>query len=117
MGKWHICLPKKKTIHLLWSEYHITQQLLQASNNKQLGRSGNQAVWSVGGKEPVIYSLSGQPGAKEGKVQTNQGKVQTKQDKVQAKQGKVQAKQGKVQAKQGKVQAKQGKVLRLAKEA
>ena len=53
------------------------------------GRSGNQAVWSVGGKEPVIYWLSGQPGAKEGKVQTNQGKVQ----------------------------AKQGKVLRLAKEA
>ena len=95
MGKWHICLPKKKTIQL-WSEYHITQQLQQASNNKQLGRSGNQAVWSVGGKEPVIYWLSGQPGAKEGKVQTNQGKVQTKQ---------------------GKVQAKQGKVLRLAKEA
>ena len=50
----------------------------------------------MGGKEPVIYSLSGQPGAKEGKVQTNQGKVQTKQ---------------------GKVQAKQGKVLHLAKEA
>ena len=95
MGKWHICLPKKKTIQL-WSEYHITQQLQQASNNKQLGRSGNQAVWSVGGKEPVIYWLSGQPGAKKGKVQTNQGKVQTKQ---------------------GKVQAKQGKVLRLAKEA
>ena len=89
MGKWHICLPKKKTIQL-WSEYHITQQLQQASNNKQLGRSGNhQAVWSVRGKEPVIYWLSGQPGAKEGKVQT----------------------------KQGKVQAKQGKVLRLAKEA
>ena len=53
-------------------------------------------MWSVGGKEPVIYWLSGQPDAKEGKVQTNQGKVQTKQ---------------------GKVQAKQGKVLRLAKEA
>ena len=46
-------------------------------------------MWIVGGKEPVIYWLSGQPGAKEGKVQTNQGKVQ----------------------------AKQGKVLRLAKEA
>ena len=60
----------------------FTQQLQQASNNKQLGRSGNQAVWSVGGKEPVIYWLSGQPGAKEGKVQTNQGKVQTKQGKV-----------------------------------
>ena len=66
-----ICLPKKKTIQL-WSEYHIIQQ---ASNNKQMGRSGNQAVWSVGGKEHVIYWLSGQPGAKEGKVQTNQDKV------------------------------------------
>ena len=50
-------------------------------------------MWSVGGKENVIYWLRG---AKEGKVQTNQGKVQTKQ---------------------GKVQANQGKVLRLAKEA
>ncbi len=40
-----------------------------------MGRSGNQAVWSVGGKEHVIYWLSGQPGAKEGKVQTNQDKV------------------------------------------
>ncbi len=95
MGKWHICLPKKKTVQS-WSEYHIIQQLQQPSNNKQLGRSGNQAVWSVGCKEPVIYWLSGQPGAKEGKVPTNQGKVQTMQ---------------------GKVQAKQGKVLRLAKEA
>ena len=68
-----------------------------------MGRSGNQAVWSVGGKEPEIYWLSWQPGAKEGKGQTNQGKVQTNQ--------------GKVQTKQGKVQTKQGKVLRLAKEA
>ncbi len=83
-----ICLPKKKTIQL-WSEYHIIQQLQQASNNKQLGRSGEQAVWIVGGKEPVIYWLSGQPWAKEGKVQTNQGKVQNKAGQGASKEGQV----------------------------
>ena len=41
------------------------------------------------GRQGACNLLSGQPGAKEGKVQTNQGKVQTKQSKVQAKQGKV----------------------------
>ena len=77
---------------MIWISCNSTAPTTQ----QQLGRSGNQTVWSVGGKEPAIYWLSGQPWAKEGKVQTNQGKVQTKQ---------------------GKVQAKQGKVLRLAKEA
>ena len=78
---------------MIWISYNST-----APTSQQQQTIGE--VWEPGcvkwGKEHVIYWLSGQPGAKEGHVQTNQGKVQTKQ---------------------GKVQAKQGKVLRLAKEA
>ena len=78
----------------MWISYNSTAPTSQ--QQQAIGEVWGTCCVKCGRQGACIYWLSGQPGAKEGKVQTNQGKVQTKQ---------------------GKVQAKQGKVLRLAKEA